>query len=108
MTLGSHATVYVRPFVSVLHRLLARRNVSCSPRKPATVSKALSGADLSRARFSRSSKTFDREHRWNNVGFERYGMSEEKWGREYLALDTRVRKRDIDLHERQIVQVLQQ
>ena len=33
---------------------------------------AFSGADLSRARFlTRSSKTLDREHRWNNAGFEK-------------------------------------
>jgi hypothetical protein len=50
-----------------------------SSRKPATVSKAFSGADLSRARFlTRSSKTLDREHRWNNAGFQRRGLREEK------------------------------
>ena len=43
---------------------------------------AFSGADLSRARFlTRSSKTLDREHRWNNAGFERRGLSGEKMER---------------------------
>jgi len=43
---------------------------------------AFSGADLSRARFlTRSSKTLDREHRWNNAGFERRGLSGEKNGK---------------------------
>jgi hypothetical protein len=42
---------------------------------------AFSGADLSRARsLTRSSKTLDREHRWNNAGFERRGLSGEKNG----------------------------
>jgi hypothetical protein len=42
---------------------------------------AFSGADLSRARFlTRSSKTLDREHRWNNAGFVRRGLSGEKNG----------------------------
>jgi hypothetical protein len=50
--------------------------------KPATVLKAFSGADLSRARFlTRSSKTLDREHRWNNAGFKRRGLSGEKNGK---------------------------
>jgi hypothetical protein len=45
-------------------------------------SRAFSGADLSRARFlTRSSKTLDREHRWNNAGFERRGLSGEKNGK---------------------------
>ena len=45
-----------------------------SSRKPATVLKAFSGADLSRARFlTRSSKTLDREHRWNNAGLKGAG-----------------------------------
>jgi len=40
---------------------------------------AFSGADLSRARFlTRSSKTLDREHRWNNAGLKRRGLSGEK------------------------------
>ena len=30
---------------------------------------------------SRSSKTLDREHRWNNAGFERRGLSGEKNGK---------------------------
>jgi hypothetical protein len=43
---------------------------------------AFSGADLSRARFlTRSSKTLDREHRWNNAGFARRGLSGEKNGK---------------------------
>jgi hypothetical protein len=43
---------------------------------------AFSGADLSRARFlTRSSKTLDREHRWNNASFERRGLSGEKNGK---------------------------
>jgi len=43
---------------------------------------AFSGADLSRARFlTRSSKTLDREHRWNNAGFERRGLSGETNGK---------------------------
>jgi len=28
----------------------------------------------------RSSETLDREHRWNNAGFGRRGLSGEKWG----------------------------
>jgi hypothetical protein len=43
---------------------------------------AFSGADLSRARFlTRSSKTLDREHRWNNAGLPRRGLSGEKNGK---------------------------
>jgi len=43
---------------------------------------AFSGADLSRARFlTRSSKTLDREHRWNNAGLQRRGLSGEKNGK---------------------------
>jgi hypothetical protein len=43
---------------------------------------AFSGADLSRARFlTRSSQTLDREHRWNNAGCERRGLSGEKNGK---------------------------
>jgi hypothetical protein len=39
-------------------------------------------AELSRARFlTRSSKTLDREHRWNNAGFERRGLSGGKNGK---------------------------
>jgi hypothetical protein len=56
---------------------------------------AFSGADLSRARFlTRSSKTLDREHRWNNAGFERRGLSGEKNGKKTSsAKNTELEKR---------------
>jgi hypothetical protein len=45
--------------------------------------RAFSGADLSRARFlTRSSKTLDREHRWNNAGFEKARVERRKNGGE--------------------------
>jgi hypothetical protein len=41
--------------------------------------RAFSGADLSRARsVTRSSKTLDREHRWNNAGFGKARVEQEK------------------------------
>jgi hypothetical protein len=57
------------------------QNKLFSSRKPATVLKAFSGADLSRARFlTRSSKTLDREHRWNNAGFAKARV---EWGKKW-------------------------
>lgn len=60
----------------------------CS-RKPATVLKAFSGADLSRARFlTRSSKTLDREHRWNNAGLQKARV---EWGKKWKEKRLRLR-----------------
>jgi hypothetical protein len=40
------------------------------------------------AAFPRSSKTLDREHRWNNAGLRRRGLSGEKMKSERLRLRT--------------------
>jgi hypothetical protein len=50
---------------------------------------AFSGADLSRARFlTRSSKTLDREHRWNNAGLQKARV---EWGKKWKEKRLRLR-----------------
>src|SRR5947207_63344 len=83
------AAVNVFSFGGVLHRLLLLKKQTFSSRKPATVLKAFSGADLSRARFfTRSSKTLDREHRWNNAVFLKARVEWRRNGREKTSLRT--------------------
>jgi hypothetical protein len=51
--------------------------------------RAFSGADLSRARFlTRSSKTLDREHRWNNAGLQKARV---EWGKKWKEKRLRLR-----------------
>jgi hypothetical protein len=50
---------------------------------------AFSGADLSRARFlTRSSKTLDREHSWNNAGLQKARV---EWGKKWKEKRLRLR-----------------
>src|ERR1700757_366246 len=72
------ASINVLSFGSILHCLVLLQN-KFFLRETRDGLGAFSGADLSRARFlTRSSKTLDREHRWNNAGFTRRGLREEK------------------------------
>jgi hypothetical protein len=68
---------YFRLSRGVLHSILLQKQFFLRETRDGLV--AFSGADLSRARLlTRSSKTLDREHRWNNAGFQRRGLSGEK------------------------------
>jgi hypothetical protein len=82
------ASVNILSFGSVLHCLVLLQN-RFFLRETRDGLRAFSGADLSRARFlTRSSKTLDREHRWNNAGFERRGLSREKMKERRIRLRT--------------------